>query len=316
MKTVVITGGTGYIAHFVIAEFLKAGYNVRASVRSDEKGKMLADKFDHENFTYFLADLTTADGWSNGLKNADILVHVASPLGGENVIETAVNGTLNVLEAAKSAGVKRVIMTSSEAASTGSAEHSGVLNEDFWADETDLDGYRLSKLRSEKAAWEFAQANDLDLTTILPGSVFGPIFDGKNISTNSILQSLLTGDLPFTVNAEFDITNVSDLAHLFRLTVENDKSIGQRYFAASQILKMSEIAEILRSNFPEKSVSDTILDDETVKNTAELKDFLPMMNRDYRYSTAKAENELDWQQTAATATILQAAQDLISHDLA
>ncbi|MDR0200328.1 MAG: NAD-dependent epimerase/dehydratase family protein [Streptococcaceae bacterium] len=311
MKTVVITGGTGYIAHFAIQEFLEKDYAVRASVRTPEKGALLAESLGNpEHFSTFSADLTSAEGWGGGLKGVDALLHLASPLGGENVIDTAVNGTLNVLEAAHAAGVDRVILLSSQAAATGNDDTTGLLTEDFWANPAELDGYRLSKLKAEQAAWDFAKTHHMNLTTILPGTVLGPAASTHNISTNSILLSLLTGELPFTVNADFDTTNVRDLARLMRLALENDASIHQRYFAAGESIAMPEMARLLKEQYPEAKATDTVLDDATVAATPELSDFLPMMNRQYHYTTEKAERELSWKQAMPQETVLEAAASL------
>lgn len=324
MKTVVVTGGTGYIAGFVIQEFLEAGFAVRASVRSVAKGETLVENFNKllgvkkaKNLTTFVADLSSKEGWDIGMKGADGVIHVASPLGGHEedaaqLINIAVNGTLNVFQAANEQGIKRIVMTSSEAAATALQSTSGTLSETFWTDESnpELDAYRLSKLKAEQAAWEFAQTHHLALTTLLPGMVLGNILEAKNLSTNTILLNLLTGKLPFTVNAAFDITNVSDLATLQRLAFENDKAIGQRYFAASQILMMPEIAALLRTHFPEKPITKVVLEDDQVRAIPELADFLPMLDRNYCYSTQKAKSELGWLETPARTTLLEAAKAL------
>ncbi|MDR0200046.1 MAG: NAD-dependent epimerase/dehydratase family protein [Streptococcaceae bacterium] len=311
MKTIVITGGTGYIAHFAIQEFLEKDYEVRASVRTPKKGAQLTKSLGNpEHFSTFCADLTSTEGWGDGLADADALLHLASPLGGENVIDTAVTGTLNVLDAAANSGVSRIILLSSEAASTGNRTTSGLVTEDFWANPADLDGYRLSKLKAEKVAWDFAESHGLMLTTILPGTVLGSAASAHNISTNSILLSLLTGELPFTVNADFDTTNVRDLACLMRLALENDASINQRYFAAGESIAMPEMARLLKGEYPEAKVTDTVLDDATVKATPELADFLPMMGRSYHYTAEKAKRELGWMQATPEETVLEAAASL------
>lgn len=171
-KTIAVTGGTGYIAGFVISEFLNHGYMVRASVRS--LPKIEAIKKDLSTFvneealsrlSAFEADLTSSEGWADGFSGVDGVIHVASPLGrgtesAEELRHVAEGGTLNVLKGALDAGVKRVVMTSSQAASTPKISVGEVvLDERFWSDDgnPELDPYRLSKIASEKAAWAFSK---------------------------------------------------------------------------------------------------------------------------------------------------------------
>jgi len=330
MKTVVVTGGTGYIAGFVIKEFLEAGYAVRASVRSEAKGLALAQLFDNENLSTFVADLTSEQGWHDGIMGtdgpADGLIHVASPLGtGKETVEElsaiALGGTLNVLKAAKTAGLSRVVMTSSEAAATALRSTTATLTEDFWTDEAnpELDAYRLSKVRAERAAWDFAKKNDLQLTTILPGAVFGPILDLQTISSNEIILAMLNGKLPFTVKVTFETSNTVDLAHLHRLAFEQEIAIGQRYLAASQKITMPEIAQLLLQHFPDQKSPKIIVPHWSIRLLAhfipELRAFKPMLGRKYSYTTQKAETELGWQQQSSEETILQTAQSLIKHKL-
>lgn len=263
MKTVAISGGTRYIAGFIIKEFLEANYSVRASVRSTKKGNQLKENFskivtpnEFSHLTTFVADLSSENGWCEGFNEANAIIHVASPLGtGKETVEAlskiAVGGTLNILKAAKATDITRIVMTSSQAAATALRKHDSILTENFWTDETnpEIDAYRLSKLRAEQAAWNFAKENQLQLTTILPGAVFGPILNPTTLSSNDIILSMLNGKLPFTVNIPFEVSNTLDLAHLHRLALENNIAIGQRYFAASQIITMPEV-KLPHTQFP------------------------------------------------------------------
>ena len=146
-KTIAVTGGTGYIAGFVIAEFLNHGYMVRTSVRSLSKIEYLKKElstFVNEEvlsrFSAFEADLTSTEGWADGFSGVDGIIQVASPLGhgtesAEELRHVAEGGTLNVLQGALDARIKRVVMTSSQAASTPKISAGKVvLDERFWSD--------------------------------------------------------------------------------------------------------------------------------------------------------------------------------------
>src|SRR4051812_41364455 len=125
--TVLVTGGTGYVAGWVIVELLERGYDVRTTVRSAAKAdavrKAVATEVEPK-LDFAVADLTSDDGWRDAVEGCDHVLHVASPLGvsgQESLIEPARDGTLRVLRAATAAGVKRVVMTSAANAASPSS---------------------------------------------------------------------------------------------------------------------------------------------------------------------------------------------------
>lgn len=332
MKKVIVTGGTGFVAGWVIVEFLNAGYEVGTSVRSMKKAdrleKEIAGAVSKEkvaNLSFFEADLTSSDNWVENIKGADGVIHVASPMGNgtesvEELVSVAKNGALTVLKAAKDAGVKRVVMTSSQAASTPESGSSEVLDESFWTDinNPDLDPYRISKVESEKAAWKFANENEMELTTVLPGAIFGPILSDKAVSSNGVLLRLLKG-MPMTPHIALEISDVRDLAHLHRLAFENPVAIGKRYLAASQILTMAEVERVYQKNFPYKKIKVRMMPDWVLKFAARfvpsVRALVPMLDRKYRHTTAAAENDLGWTQHKSEDTVLDAAKMLIKYGL-
>ncbi|KRN98724.1 NAD-dependent epimerase/dehydratase family protein [Companilactobacillus kimchiensis] len=332
MKKVVVTGGTGFVAGWVIVDFLQAGYQVSTSLRSMKKADWLKKEIagavsedEIENLSFFEADLTSDKNWVENIKGADGVIHVASPMGNgtqsvEELVSVAKNGTLTVLKAAKDAGVKRVVMTSSQAASTPESGSTETLDESFWTDvdNPDLDPYRISKVESEKAAWEFANENDLELTTILPGAIFGPILSEKAVSSNRIMLQLLKG-LPVIPNVDLEVSDVRDLARLHRLAFENPSAIGKRYLAASQKIPMAGVTKVYQINFPYKKLKIRILPNWGTKFLARfvpsLRALVPILDRKYSHTTAAAENDLGWTQHTPEQTVLDAAKTLIRFNL-
>ena len=328
MKKVIVTGGTGFVAGWVIVDFLNAGYEVSTSVRSMKKADRLekeiagaVSKDEMKNLSFFEADLTSDKNWVENIKGADGVIHVASPMGNgtqtvEELVSVAKNGTLTVLKAAKEAGVKRVVMTSSQAASTPESGSTAILDESFWTDvkNPDLDPYRISKVESEKAAWKYAKEEGLELTTVLPGAIFGPILSDKAVSSNRILLQMLNG-LPMTPHVPLEISDVRDLARLHRLAFENPVAIGKRYLAASQVLQMADVEKIYQTNFPYKKIKIRTMPNTVTKLLARfipsLRALVPMLDRKYRHTTAAAENDLGWTQHKPEETVMDAAKTLI-----
>lgn len=126
MKKILVTGGTGFLAGWVIRQLLQEGYTVRTTVRSANKFqkivKMLATvDVDSSNLSYTVADLTSSNGWDEAMDGINDVLHLASPLGGNDqdnpkLIDIAKEGVTHVINAAVNAHVNKVVMTSSEAA--------------------------------------------------------------------------------------------------------------------------------------------------------------------------------------------------------
>ncbi|MCL2520486.1 MAG: NAD-dependent epimerase/dehydratase family protein [Spirochaetaceae bacterium] len=325
-KTVAVTGGGGYIAGFIIDEFLNNDYHVRVSLRDLAKLKALKEQLKNfispdklEYLSAFKADLTTKDGWTEGFTGTDGVIHVASPLGSgkESAAQlraVAEGGTLNILQNAVTAGVKRVVMTSSLAACTPKTNVGKViLDESFWSDENNpqLDPYRLSKLAAERAAWKFSKENNLPLTTILPGAVFGPIMSAGNTSSVALLLRLINGNLPKAINIPLEVSDVRDLAVLHRLALESEAAINQRFLAASQTITMPQVAQLYRTHYPHCKAPAKVFSNFTVRFLANfvpaLRALTPMLNRSYTHSCQKAEELLKWRQHTPQQTMLAAA---------
>ena len=262
-KTVLLTGISGYIGLHCAQQLLDSGYRVRGSVRSVAKEQEVLDTLGTvsdkiANLSFVRLDLSSDKGWDEAAQGCDYVLHVASPFVLANpktedeMIKTAVNGTLLALKAAKNAGVKRVVLTSSMAAIMGNKK-SGTMRPDDWADvnEPKMSTYFKSKTLAEKAAWDFVnvQTGDdkIELVVINPGGVFGPPL-GRNISGQSmdLLSQMLGGKMPMVPDIAFPMVDVRDVAKLHVEAMTHPDASGLRIIAASsEPHSFIEVAQIL-----------------------------------------------------------------------
>ncbi len=329
--TVLVTGGTGYVASWCIAELLKRGYLVRATVRDLKRADgvragIAAEVGATDGLTFYAADLTRDDGWAEAVAGCDYVLHVASPLNQASVdfealIGPARDGTLRVLKAALTAGVKRVVMTSSGAAATPSViAGETVSDEAVWTDPEgpNLNAYRLSKIHAERAAWDFVtgQGQPSRLTTILPVAIFGPVLLRDTLGSVAIIQRLVTGRIPFLARFGFSIVDVRDLAELHIRAMESSEAAGQRFTASAGFLWMADIARVLRRRLGERGrrVPTLSLPDFAVRLlalvVAPLRELRPLLGRKLVFPSVKARQVLGFAPRPVEDTVVDCAESL------
>lgn len=264
---ILVTGASGFIATHCILDLLAHGYEVRGSIRDMSRAEALQNLLTaHEpaakDMEFVEAHLDESECWRAAVAGCSGVFHVASPVptiqpkDPAEVVEPAVAGTLNVLSAAKAAGIKRVVLTSSVAAVTGSKMEDRQYTADDWSDPDDplLTPYSLSKTMAEKAAWDFVKNDGPELATINPALVLGPALEVDYGSSLEALYKLLRREVPLLPRFGFEIVDVRDVASLHRLTFEAPEANGQRFIAANGFLWFRQIAEIINAEFPDHQV--------------------------------------------------------------
>ena len=262
---VLVTGGSGFIGSHCVVALLNGGYGVRTTVRSPEREgharKMLkrAGANHSDTLTFTLADLTSDDGWPEAVEGIDFVLHVASPFppdeptDEDEIIVPARDGTIRVLRAARDAGVKRVVLTSSFAA-IGYGH--GTLGREFTEkDWTDIEGrgvtaYVKSKVLAERAAWEFIEneGGRTELTVINPTATFGPTLSDE-ISTSVIpILTLLLAGMAQMPNISFPVADVRDVAGLHVRAMTHPDAANERFIACcdGSPITMRHAAHLLR----------------------------------------------------------------------
>jgi dihydroflavonol-4-reductase len=269
MSEVLVTGATGYIARHVVVQLLDAGHVVRGTARSSgalatlqgDLKPFVADPAALGRFSVVAADLTRDDGWDDAVQGCSFVHHVASPLPSgppkheDDIIVPARDGTLRVLRAALGAGVERVVVTSSVAAVAYGGDRNG--RRFTSADWSDLAGKRIgayekSKTIAERAARDFVRdeaAGRMELVTINPGAVLGPMYGNAFSTSNELVKKLLDRAYPATPNLHYSTVDVRDVAaaHVAAMTAPGID--GGRYIIGIEDHSMRDVARVLADHY-------------------------------------------------------------------
>ena len=333
-NTVLVTGGTGYVAGWCIVELLKRGHTVRTTVRnlSKEAGvrSAVATQVDAGGrLTVVAADLLNDAGWDAATAGCDYVLHVASPLGGtitkdaDELVRPAREGALRVLRASVKAGVKRVVMTSSCGAATPTKLGvNTVSDETVWSDPVAQkdDHYHLSKTLAEKASWEFmtSEGRATEFATILPSGVFGPVLSMDGLGSVQFIQRLIDGRLPRVPNVGLNIIDVRDLAvaHVDAMTAPG--AAGQRLIVSGDFMWMKDIAAAIKTRLgpkgdkvPTKELPDWVVNIGANFSHA-LKTLKPLIRRSHRFSSEKARRVIGLKTRPASETVTDCAVSLLA----
>ncbi|XP_042445709.1 phenylacetaldehyde reductase-like [Zingiber officinale] len=275
-KIVCVTGGSGYIASWLVKLLLQRGYTVRASVRDPDDPK----KTEHlraldgaaERLHLFKANLLEENSFDAGIEGCDGVFHTASPFyhavtdPQAELLDPAVKGTLNVLASCKKGSIKRVVVTSSMAAVAynGRPRTPDVVVDDTWFSspevcEQDKQWYVLSKTLAEDAAWKFAKENAIDIVTINPAMVIGPLLQPTLNTSAAAILNLINGSTTYP-NLSFGWVNVKDVAMAHILAFEVPSASG-RYCLVERVAHYSELVRIIRKLYPSLPVPEKCADD-------------------------------------------------------
>ncbi len=335
MSTVLVTGGSGFIGSHCILQLLAAGHPVRTTVRNlKREGDVRAllktggaEPGDRLSFT--AADLEKDAGWPEAVAGCEYVLHVASPFPAnvpeneDELIRPAREGTLRVLRAARDAGAKRVVLTSSFAAiGYGHAERATPFDETDWTDPNgpDVQPYTKSKTLAERAAWDFIarEGRGLELAVVNPVGVFGPVLGPDYATSILLVQRLMDGAIPGCPRMYFGVVDVRDVADLHLRAMTNPAARGERFLAvAGDFLSMVDIARALKSRLGEaaRRVPTRQLPNWVVRLFAlfdpAAKQILPELGKHKNATNAKARRVLGWSPRSSEEAVAATGDSLV-----
>ena len=268
--TALVSGGSGYIAGFLIRQLVDEGWVVHTTIRNLARETEIRRliNVDNARLKFFAADLMSDDGWVEAMVGCSHVAHLASPfpLGvpkhEDELIIPARDGAIRALRAAKASGVKRFVMTSSCAAiAYGHGNKVQTFIESDWTDVTspDVPPYIKSKTIAERAArdWVAAEGNDMEYCSVNPSGVFGPVWSHDISSSIEIVKKLLEGALPGCPDIGFAIVDVRDVAAMHVRAMNAPGMAGERFICAGPFLKIIDVARILKSGLGARGEEST-----------------------------------------------------------
>lgn len=264
---VLVTGISGFIGSHVAKRLLEKGYDVRGTVRNASKGARIVNALTHDiadptRLEIVETNLGSDAGWADAIKDCRYIQHIASPFpleapsDREELVPEARAGAQRVLEHGFSAGVERIIMTSSMVAMMGQKGRGKekFLTESDWSDPDwkPLTAYPVSKTRAEISAWAYAEAQGLKdkLVTVCPGLVFGPDTYHNGGASLGLIKALFSGEFPMIPKIAYPIVDVRDCAAIHIAAMTAEEAGGRRLMAGSNTLWFSEISDALRKEYP------------------------------------------------------------------
>lgn len=331
--TVLVTGGTGYLARWCIRELLDCGFAVRTTVRNPAREAALRSLFPAAGtgrLRVFAADLLGDDGWEETAAGCEYVLHVASPFppneprDPDDLIVPARDGTRRVLRAAFAAGARRVVVTSSSAAvrNSGVPAPARALTEEDWADPGNpkLGAYATSKTLAERSAWEYAEsAGAADrLTVVNPGTIIGPLLGPDRSYSLQAVERVLDGDMPAIPRLGFAFVDVRDVVSLHISAMTAPAAAGQRLLGTGPFLWLADIAAILRAELgprapkvPRRQAPDALVRFIALFDPS-VRPVLSDLGQSEEYSTAKARSLLGWSPRPARESVLDCARSILA----
>ena len=333
MSTVLVTGGSGFIGCHCILQLLTAGYQVRTTVRNlnrepDVRAMLKVGGAEPDGRVSFVAaDLENDAGWPDAVAGCEYVLHVASPFPDsvpkheDELIVPAREGALRVLRAARDAGAKRVVLTSSFAAiGYGHESQETPFDETNWSNLNGVGAYAKSKTLAERAAWDFMakEGGNLELSVINPVGVFGPVL-GPDYSTSILLvQRLMVGSVPGCPRLYFGLVDVRDVADIHIRAMRNPAAKGERFLAAAgDFMSMVEVAKVLKSRLgpaakrvPTRELPDWLVRLASLRDPA-IRLILPDLGKVKNTTNEKAKRILSWAPRSNEEALLATAESMM-----
>ncbi|MEV1146376.1 NAD-dependent epimerase/dehydratase family protein [Micromonospora sp. NPDC049799] len=330
--TVLVTGATGHVGGHSVARLLDEGYRVRVTLRElGQRDEVLARVrqagADPDGRVEFrTAALSADDGWADAADGVRYVLHHASPFPftppthEDEVIRPARDGALRVLRAAREAGVRRVVVTSSYAAVGYTVKPDGHYDETDWTNpDDDIPAYHRSKTLAELAAWEYAREHGgFELSVVNPTGIFGPLLGERMSASTGLVKAFMEGTTPAVPRMHFGVVDVRDVVDLHLRAMVHPAAAGERFIGVGgPSISFFDMARMIARHLPAtadrvpareltvEEVREAAKTEPALREAAGLGGQIPVI------SNAKARNLLGWRPRGVEQTIADTADSMV-----
>ncbi|KAK9791131.1 hypothetical protein WJX73_004268 [Symbiochloris irregularis] len=312
VDTVLVTGAAGFLGMHLTKHLLEQGFTVRATSRTADSKAMYPlpelAKCLPGTLEMLSLDILDAAACERAAAGAVYIFHVAGPdtlttgdadKDQELIYRPAIEGTRNILHAAAKAKVKRLVITSSLVAVIGPLVQADTpATEDDWNDESSPYAYINAKTQAEKEAWELAPKLGVDMVSIVPSRVVGPVLSPHRAGDSvNLVKGLLQGGgwdtiiLPLYVHVhDFVVANLR--------AAETPHAKGRYIVSWPGVYTNQDLKHMLQAAYPE----------------LQLPDGLQAINR--TLDVTKLQRDLNVYPTQPSVAVIQQARSLIALGLA
>ncbi len=235
MKSVLVTGGAGFIGSHLVEMLVREGYRVRAFVHYNSQGKwhhleQVAEEI-RNAIEIVPGDIADAGSVSKAVDGCDWVFHLAALIGipysyvaPSSYVQTNVIGTLNVLDACRQHGVERMLHTSTSE-TYGSAQYVPIDEKHPLVGQSP---YSATKIGADKLAESYWLSFEMPTTTVRPFNTYGPRQSQRAIIPTIMAQALTGTELKLgSLDPVRDLTFVTDTAAGFLAAARSERAIGQ-----------------------------------------------------------------------------------------
>ncbi|MBB4125634.1 nucleoside-diphosphate-sugar epimerase [Xanthomonas translucens] len=326
-----VTDGFGYLGRWIVVALLRDGYRVRAAVsdprwETEIRATIALQANAADRLDIVAADVHCDAGWERAMAGCASVLHNAAPRAAgtprrKDLAPLAQQATRRVLHAAERAGVQRVVMTAPALAALPPRGASRRADESCWTrmETLRLDARTQMRILAERDAWAFVERHRsrMQLTTLLAGSVHGPLLGADSPASAQLLACLLNGRVRLLPRLGFDVADARDLAALHLRAMLHPDAAGQRFLAAGEHMQVDEIVTLLRARFPQyaarmptRVASGLTACLDRLFDTG-LQRLAPELCRGRDYDMSKAARVLGWSARPARDSLIDAARSLI-----
>ncbi|MFQ7145961.1 MAG: NAD-dependent 4,6-dehydratase LegB [Clostridium sp.] len=255
MMKVLVTGADGFIGSHLTERLLEKGYEVRAFIYYNSFNNWgWLETLSKENLNkieIFAGDIRDPNGVREAMKDIDIVYHLAALIAipfsyhsPDSYVDTNIKGTLNVLQAARDLGTKRILVTSTSEV-YGTAKYVPIDENHPYQGQSP---YSASKIGADRIAESFYRSFNLPLTIVRPFNTYGPRQSARAVIPTIITQLLAGKEViklgSLTPTRDFNF--VKDTVNGFISIAESDKTIGEEINIATQHeISIGQLAEEL-----------------------------------------------------------------------